>query len=132
MDATKNDTIMGKAYQEALLSARSVRQSDRQPCKDRPCVELVGVDNRDDALVRDVGKDGIGLLVLRPLEPGSVWNLCFQPGRAKPCCTISAKVKHATPQPDGSWHVGFQLSRALADDELAALLGQLSASEAAG
>ena len=73
-------------------------------------------------VVRDISQAGIGLLLRRPFDPGTVLAVEFRKARQGMSGILSARVVHATPQPDGSWLVGGPLSRRLTEDEVWALL----------
>jgi hypothetical protein len=122
MKQTPIDTIPLKKPRAELLP--ELRRFERHWCKERPAVTVIaaGGTERITAIVRDVSREGIGMLLLRRFEPGAVIDVHFQWGRRGPCWTIAADVKHAALQADGSWLLGLHMSRAFSDDEMAALL----------
>jgi hypothetical protein len=119
---TPTDTIPLKKSHEELRP--KLRRFERQRCKERPAVGVVPAGETEAlaAVVRDICREGIGVLLVRRFEPGLVLDVQFQWGRRGPSWTISAQVKHAASQADGSWLLGLHMSRAFSDDEMAALL----------
>ena len=74
------------------------------------------------ARVRDASTGGLGLLVSRPLAPGSFLAVELRaPGMRYPL-VLEARVAHATPQPDGSWLVGCALLSRLPQEMLPAVV----------
>src|SRR5262249_40016246 len=75
------------------------------------------------ALVRDVSPQGLGLLLDRPLEPGTMLAIqlrgCRQRGLS---CVLTARVRHCTELAEGAWVVGCSLSRRLSQAQFAALM----------
>ena len=68
------------------------------------------------ALLRDVSRQGAGLLSLRPLEVGE--QVYLQPlTRRRKVALFSAVVVHVTPA-DGGWLCGCDFLEPLDDDEL--------------
>jgi PilZ domain len=96
------------------------RSAARIPCSHQSPVRLLVLPGLPPVwgFTRDTSATGMGLLLSRPLEPGTV--LTLELGQAVPgdAGTLSAQVVHATPFPKGGWLVGCQLSRPLRDDEL--------------
>ena len=73
------------------------------------------------ARVRDAGAGGLGLLLSRPLAPGSFLAVELRaPGIRYPV-VLEARVAHAALQPDGSWLVGCILLCRLPEQLLPAL-----------
>jgi hypothetical protein len=74
------------------------------------------------ARVRDVSTGGVGLLVSRPLAPGSFLAVELRaPGMRYPL-VLEARVAHTNLQPDGSWLLGCILLYKLPEEMLPALL----------
>jgi hypothetical protein len=123
------DTIPLKKPREELLP--KLRRFERHWCKERPAVDVVAAAATEQftAVVRDICREGIGVLLLRRFEPGLVLDVHFQWGRRGPRWTIPAEVKHAASQADGSWLLGLHMSRAFSDDEMAALLLHFDAAD---
>jgi hypothetical protein len=79
---------------------------------------------RRQATVLDVACGGLGLLLAEPLRVGAM--VAIRPdGPIDPNQVLGMRVRHATPQPDGSWLVGCSRARDLSDDVLRALLEAL-------
>ena len=104
--------------------AADFRRYRRHFCKERPGVSLIVTGSEVEsfqAMVRDVSREGVGLILLKKVNPGSVLKIQFQWIWGGPCWTFAAEVKHAARQGDGSWLLGLHTSRAFTDDELSAL-----------
>ena len=79
------------------------------------------------ARVRDASPGGLGLLLSRPLSPGSFLAVELRaPGMRYPL-VLEARVAHATPQPDGSWLIGCALLCRLPEELLPVLVSGGSA-----
>jgi hypothetical protein len=121
MKRSSVDTVPQK--KPVATKGDNIRRYQRHFCKERPLVSLVlnpeGPPVR--AVVRDVSREGVGLILLQKVEPGSLSKIQFQWSQGGPCWIFAAEVKHAVQQPDGSWLLGFHTSRAFSDDELSAL-----------
>ncbi len=72
--------------------------------------------------VLDVSLGGIGLLLVRPLDPGQPVVLCLSGQAAGQVYELTARVAHATREPGGEWVIGCHLDRELTRDELDDLL----------
>jgi hypothetical protein len=66
--------------------------------------------------------EGTGLQLDRPLDPGTVVLIEMDGSATGLAVEVSARVVHATPQPDGTWINGFAFSRPLSADEMDAML----------
>jgi PilZ domain len=124
------EIVPQKNKQAESSNGENARRFQRHSCKERPLVRLVAGPEGQfiQAVVRDVSREGIGLILLRHFELGSLLEIQFQFNQG-PRLVISAEVKHAEKQLDGSWHLGFHMSRAFSDDELSDLLSYFPASE---
>ncbi len=79
---------------------------------------------RDDpwpAQVRDLSSGGIGLLIKRRFEPGTLLAVELQSLSQDFSRTLVARVIHAKSQGGGDWVIGCILASKLDDDELEAL-----------
>ncbi len=76
------------------------------------------------ARVRDASTTGLGLILDRRLEKGTILHVQLpgQRHRRLSSALLSACVVHATPQADGTWLLGCKLSALLKEDELKTLL----------
>jgi hypothetical protein len=73
------------------------------------------------ARVRDASDGGLGLLLSRPLAPGSFLAVELRaPGIRYPV-VLEVRITHTALQPDGSWLVGCVLLCRLPDELLPAL-----------
>jgi hypothetical protein len=82
-----------------------------------------GQEGEPQATVRDLSATGIGLLIDRPLKPGSVLILSLQTGDHRLARPLPVRVMHSSPATEGNWLVGCQFVRRLSDPELHVLLG---------
>jgi hypothetical protein len=96
------------------------RSSARLPCDQQYPVRLLVLPGQPPVwgVTHDTSDVGLGLLLSRRVEPGTVLKLVVQQGAQADPETLSAQVVHATPFPRGGWLVGCQLSRPLREDEL--------------
>ncbi len=74
------------------------------------------------AIVKEVSKIDIGLLVVRPFQPGTRLALMLDRKAVGLSGLLAAAVGHCTAHPEGGWLLGCALSRNLTDHELLALL----------
>ncbi len=82
------------------------------------------------AVLQDVTPGGLGLILGSKLEPGTILALQIQGRRQGTSSIVSARVMHATPRPDGNWHIGCKFSARLKDEDEQALLEMGSVSAA--
>jgi hypothetical protein len=74
-----------------------------------------------DATVCDISSTGIGLLLSRRFEPGTLLTVeIAQEGQKR---LLVARVVRTSPQPEGGWLVGCRLASSLTEDEVQLLLG---------
>jgi hypothetical protein len=73
------------------------------------------------AEVKDVSSGGIGLLLKRRFEPGTILAVEPQGPTADTPCVLLVRVVHATRQADGVWLLGGRLITDLTEDEVQAL-----------
>jgi hypothetical protein len=66
------------------------------------------------SIVRNISANGIGLLLTRPVEPGTLLDVEL---RSRSIVTRVAQVVHSSKQEDG-WLVGCTLTNPLSDPEL--------------
>jgi hypothetical protein len=76
------------------------------------------------ALVRDLSLGGMGLVVANRIEPGGVLLVPLWTDLPATRRTHLAQVVHATPLPDGTWHIGCRFTPPLSVEELAVAVGQ--------
>jgi hypothetical protein len=74
------------------------------------------------AKVRDISRTGLGLVVQRRFEPGTVLTAELQKAEDDFSCTLRLRVVHANPTEDGSWVLGCLLEDELSEEQLNALL----------
>jgi hypothetical protein len=71
------------------------------------------------ARVKDVSLGGLGLVLNRRFEPGTLITVVpFGPESSR---LLLARVVYAAVLPDGHWHVGCELLDSLGEDDLKAL-----------
>ena len=73
------------------------------------------------ATVRDLSNIGIGLSVCFPFRPGTYLAIDLQ-GPGTITRTLLTRVIHARDQVDGTWHVGCEFVRPLAEEEIEPLI----------
>lgn len=78
----------------------------------------------EEAVVRDISRQGIGLLLSQEVKPGQfiimqIFNHAWQRGHLK-----TTRVMHAMPSNDGHWIVGCSLLQPFTEDELHAVIGE--------
>jgi hypothetical protein len=73
------------------------------------------------AFIRNFSSQGIGLIVMRPVEPGKMLALQLRKNQAGVSDILTAHVKHVRPLPNSCWYAGCRLSRALTRHERLAL-----------
>jgi hypothetical protein len=110
------------------------RCSKRHRCKKDSALRLMQRSKykRHEAVIYDVSPRGLGLLIACKLEPGITIAIFLKQDLSQASDIVSAKVTHATAQPDGRWLVGCSLSRRLSDGELSKLLMSEVNAHAAG
>ncbi len=74
------------------------------------------------AILKDLSVEGIGLMLNRKLEPGTVLVVQLRGGRRGTSQTRLARVVQATPHDSGHWLIGCKLTWHMNTDELWALL----------
>jgi hypothetical protein len=72
--------------------------------------------------VRDLSVKGIGLILTRRLEPGTLLSVELQNAAETYQRTILARIVHVQETEDGSWRVGGMFISRLQEEELQALL----------
>ena len=70
----------------------------------------------------DVSAGGIGLLVKRHIQPGSVLVLKLAKPTEDLPDSLFLRVVHATPEHNGEWFLGCAFASPLAEEEVQALL----------
>jgi hypothetical protein len=73
------------------------------------------------AKVFNISDRGIGLVVPRAFERGTLLNIELPPRSAKAPSTVLVRVVHAAVQPDGEWALACEFASAPGDEELKAL-----------
>jgi hypothetical protein len=99
------------------------REDERTPCTRDPVVRfLVRPSFRSHwAIIRDISRRGIGLLVGCPLEENSVLAIQLTNKLTNLSCILTARVRHVTQLSESCWLLGCSLSRGLSAYERAAL-----------
>jgi hypothetical protein len=100
------------------------RGAIRYPCHlDSTCLPLGGQGQKPwAAAIRDISVNGLGLVLERRFEPGTVLVLQWQrPGEDVPR-NLMARVVRTQSQESARWVLGCQLARSLGDEEVRALL----------
>lgn len=72
------------------------------------------------ARLRDISAGGIGLVVERRFERGTMLAVDLANVGSGSSRTLLSRVMHAEPQPEGEWLLGLALLREMSEDELSA------------
>ena len=92
--------------------------SDREAsCQPRHAATMEDVETNWPGIIRDASPGGIGLILKRRFEPGTVLSVevAVKPeGR----CSFLARVVHATPYRKGRWVIGCAFARPIEQQEL--------------
>lgn len=75
-----------------------------------------------EAAVQNISCQGIGILLIRRFEPGTVLAIELTESSKQRQRLLLARVAHATPQPEGKWLIGCILINPLDEDDLQQLL----------
>jgi hypothetical protein len=84
--------------------------------------QVAGVGEREQwhACVHDLSTTGIGLILKRRFEPGTLLSFVLD-SQTRPCThSFLARVVHARPHEDGGWRLGCRLVGEIGDEELQA------------
>jgi hypothetical protein len=103
------------------------RASARLPCNQETFCQPIAARRGDDwrwpARIRDISLRGVGLLLSRRFERGTILVIELQ-GTGKVCERMMiARVIHATPQESGDWIVGCEFINPLSDEDLKDMVG---------
>jgi hypothetical protein len=71
--------------------------------------------------VHNLSAGGIGLILSRRFEPGTVLTIEVQDSPARSALQLLGRVIHATVRPGAGWLVGCEFAQELDDDELRSL-----------
>jgi hypothetical protein len=74
------------------------------------------------AMVLNISCQGIGVLLGRRFEPGTLLTIELTESSAQRQRLLLARVAHATPQPEDKWLIGCTLINPLDEEELHELL----------
>jgi hypothetical protein len=120
-------TVIVQAEFSARLSPEERRNATRYFCS---CPHPVHLLVRPGAsvikgIISDISAQGIGLLIDRPLRPGTV--LVVHLRRDRPSLLQTARVIHSRALPDGAWSVGCELTIPLPEKDLRSLVQETGA-----
>jgi hypothetical protein len=88
--------------------------------------------SRFSAVIRDISRGGLSLIVDHTLEPGDLLNVEL-PGQAElATCCVLACVVHVSPLDTGGWLLGCTFARELSDDDLAPFGARRTKSSSSG
>jgi hypothetical protein len=97
------------------------RSAERHPCAlDTSCLPAADGDNAWDARVIDISATGVGLLLGRRFEPGTLLSFRLEGRTEGQSFNAVARVVHATRQADGGWLLGCALLDPLDEPQLRA------------
>src|SRR5262249_19029025 len=77
-----------------------------------------GVSDRWSARVRDISADGLGLVLDRSLDAGTVLEVEFTTNDGSLAYTVGARVSHSRAVREGEWLAGCTFVGRLSDEEL--------------
>jgi PilZ domain-containing protein len=99
------------------------RDTQRSPCDEVRPVRLLARPSFQSfpAFIREFSRRGVGLIFMRPLEPGTLLAMQLRRRQAGISDILTAQVRHATPLGDRYWAIGCRLSRSLTGLERLAL-----------
>jgi hypothetical protein len=100
------------------------RAVERYPCRRSPFVRVLARPSFQmyRAFLQDVSPEGLGLVLDRSFDVGTLLAIQLRTLHAGVSGILTARVIHATPQPDGSWLLGCRLNRRLTEEEIFHLL----------
>ena len=102
-------------------SARERRAAERQPCGlETSCLRPTDGENAWDARVIDISTTGVGLLLTRRFEPGTLLTFRLEGRTEGQSYNAIARVVHATRQAEGGWLLGCVLLDPLDEPQLRA------------
>lgn len=102
-------------------SARERRSAERQPCGlETSCGRATDGENTWDARVIDISRTGVGLLLGRRFEPGTLLTFRLEGRTEGQSYNAIARVVHATRQVEGGWLLGCVLLDPLDESQLRA------------
>lgn len=100
------------------------RTAERYRCSRQRYVHLVARPEMQSlqATVRDFSMRSLGILIDRPIAPGTLLVVQLRSAHSGLSALLSAEVRHATEQGSGAWLLGCTLRRRLNEHEALALL----------
>ena len=76
----------------------------------------------DRAVIKEISRRNIGLVLARSFEPGTLLAIELQSRLTGVSGILTAKVRRVAPEPGGNWFLGCTLSRPLSDEALLELM----------
>jgi hypothetical protein len=120
------DDVLGEfgALRQKPATAEDSRTWMRFPCEVKALCQVVADPEAEPwpVQVMNLSPTGIGLLVGRAIDTGTLLSLELQGPTEQEAHTILACVVHVTVQPDGQWALGCNFIRELSEAELLALV----------
>jgi serine/threonine protein kinase len=119
-----NGLLRVKAAAAPAWTGPERRASVRRACRRGSLCLPLGSEGQTpwEAEVRNISAGGLGLVLGRRVEPGTVLLVEWQQAVRGAPTTLLARVIHAQPLPTGRWRLGCQLTQGLGEDEIQALL----------
>lgn len=113
-----------KPIRAAEIDSHERRHAERQNCHvegvTRPMESLNGLSWG--AIVKDISTTGVGLSVCFPFRLGTYLIVDLEGQGQQPPRSLLAKVAHVHDQRDGTWLVGCELVRRLAERDVQAIV----------
>jgi hypothetical protein len=82
------------------------------------------------AKVRDLSTHGIGLILERHFDPGTLLTIALYSESAEVSCTVEATVAHISEQAPREWVVGCAFTTPISEDDLRAFWSEQRLSQA--
>jgi hypothetical protein len=111
------------AFDTGQIATDERRAHVRFPCEgDSSCSPITaGRGQGWSGKIRDISRGGIGILLSRRVELGTLLSIEIQLANNRNAGTQLARVVHVTPHSGGGWVIGCCFTNELSDDEVAAL-----------
>jgi hypothetical protein len=96
----------------------------RYPCTLKTCFQLIGRDTDAGwpATIQNLSSGGIGLVLARRFEPGTLLSFRLEAVSEGSSHTVLARVVRVSPRFNGGWTLGCIFTRKLEVDEVQALV----------
>src|SRR5262249_34102741 len=119
-----DEDLVALGAERKRADALDQRTWERFPCSVQGSYQLLsdGEPEPSPGQVRNVSESGVGLVVSRSIEPGTLVSLDLYGPTGQGRLAILACVVHVTPRENETWSLGCNFIRELSDKELCALV----------